>query len=505
MLRLPKFVTKTLSIRLSLMVVSAIAVLLLVSLAVMFYFTRLTLKKEALRNAEQTLEGTIQHIDNILLSIEQATGNIYFSMMPHLHQPDQMYTYARQLVEANPYIAGCAIVFEPYYYKDREYFMAYFHRLPNGELAFSDSPIIQAETFGNCPYTEQIWYTNPMEKGVPGWLDPLKNDATEREAITSFCLPIQDSQGKRVGVLAVDLSIDLLSQIVLAAKPSVNGYSTLLGKNGSFIIHPDTTKLQHQTVFTQTEQAGIDPSVKEAADAMVGGETGYKKFRRDGQNYYVFYKPFERNVVPGRTMEKLGWSVGVIYPENDIFGEYNLLLNYVVTIALIGLALLFMLCRIITHRQLLPLRMLTRATQRIAEGNYDETIPDSHRQDEIGRLQDNFQQMQQSLASHVNELEQLKTTLNRHGKELENAYHQAKEAERMKTAFLHNMTNQMVSPADKIVQDVNTICNPGNKMSQEEANQLANDLQSQGKTIVELLRNLLDIADKGKGKEEAYD
>jgi methyl-accepting chemotaxis protein len=164
-----------------------------------------------------------------------------------------------------------------------------------------------------------------------------------------------------------------------------------------------------------------------------------------------------------------------------------------------------MLCRIITHRQLLPLRMLTRATQRIAEGNYDETIPDSHRQDEIGRLQDNFQQMQHSLASHVNELEQLKTTLNEHGKELENAYQQAKEAERMKTAFLHNMTNQMVSPADNIVQDMNTICNSGNKMSQEEANQLANDLQSQGKTIVELLRNLLDIADTGKGKEEAND
>ena len=52
---------------------------------------------------------------------------------------------------------------------------------------------------------------------------------------------------------------------------------------------------------------------------------------------------------------------------------------------------------------------------------------------------------------------------------------------------------------------MNTICNPGNKMSQEEAKQLANDLQSQGKTIIELLRNLLDIADKGKGKEEAYD
>ena len=51
MLRLPKIQTKTLSTRLSLMVVSAVAVLLLASLAVMFHFSRQAVKQEALKNA----------------------------------------------------------------------------------------------------------------------------------------------------------------------------------------------------------------------------------------------------------------------------------------------------------------------------------------------------------------------------------------------------------------------------------------------------------------------
>ena len=73
MLKMPKLLTRTLSLRLSVMIVSAIALLLLASLGVMLYFSRQALKQEALQNAEQTLEGTVQHIDNILLSVEQAT------------------------------------------------------------------------------------------------------------------------------------------------------------------------------------------------------------------------------------------------------------------------------------------------------------------------------------------------------------------------------------------------------------------------------------------------
>ena len=84
--KMPKLLTKTLSLRLSVIIVGATALLLLASLGVMFYFSRKALKQEALQNAEQTLEGTVQHIDNILLSVEQATGNIYFSLLYHLKE-----------------------------------------------------------------------------------------------------------------------------------------------------------------------------------------------------------------------------------------------------------------------------------------------------------------------------------------------------------------------------------------------------------------------------------
>ena len=471
------------------MVVLAITVLLSAALFVMFLFARKTIKQEALETAGQTLEATVQQIDNVLLSLEQTSGNIYFEVISHLDQPERMPLYTRKLVETNPYITGSAIAFEPYYYKERgQYYLTYVHRAGSGDLRTVDSPIIQASTYGNVPYPEQVWYRQPTEKGTPCWINPTQ-DVDSGEAITSFCLPIYD--GKRiVGVLGVDVSLDLLSDIVLAAKPSPNSYATLLGSDGSYIVHPDSAKRSGQTVFTVSERE-MHPSAKEAAKAMVSGETGYKLFRMGGEDYYVFYKPYKRKEVPGRFTEDPGWSVGIIYPENDILGDYNLLHYVVLGIAIAGLLLLLVLCQIITHHQLKPLGLLTRSAQRIAKGHYDEPIPDARQQDEVGRLQRHFQQMQQSLAAKMAEMNLLTETLRERGETLAGAYEHAKEADRMKTAVLHNMTDQMIVPVNAIAADVEALCHHYKEQNQQESERLADDIQQQGKTVTELLDELL--------------
>ena len=52
-------------------IVGEALLLLVVALGVLAYFSHKALRQEGVRNAEQTLEGTMQHIDNILLSVEQ--------------------------------------------------------------------------------------------------------------------------------------------------------------------------------------------------------------------------------------------------------------------------------------------------------------------------------------------------------------------------------------------------------------------------------------------------
>ena len=439
-------ITHTLSARLSMMVVGAIAMLLLASLIVMLFYSRTVLKKESLQNAEQTLDATVQRIDNILLSVEQATGNVYWKMVSHVHQPELMDTYIHHLKEANPHIMDCHI----------------------------------------------IWDTNTVSD-MPCWTDPQKEDGSRGEAVTSFILPIYDGQQK-VGALAVDVSLTLLSNIILEAKPSTNSYSTLLGRNGSYIIHPDSNKLNHN-VFELAQRDGHH-TVAEAAESMLAGETGYKHVKLQGKNYYVFYKPFERVEVLGRAMTELGWSAGIIYPEEDIFGEYNRLLYTVLVIAVVGLLLLLLLCRSFIHRQLLPLRQLGKSAQRIAEGHYDEPLPDIRLQDEVGRLHRHFQQMQQSLATRMGEMQQLTDTLQERGEVLQAAYEQAQVADRMKTNFLYNMSDQMMSPVSGIVADVTTINDHYGELTEEDINRVVDNIQLKGGKITALLNQLIADSEK---------
>ena len=496
MLQWSKFFTNQLSTRISLKVVSLVAALLAVALFVMLHFSRKAVKEEAILKAEQTLAGTVEHIDEILLSVEQSTGNMYFNMCHYLDNPDMLYVFSRRLVESNPHIAGCAITLEPNYYNDCELFMAYYHRSGTG------SEIVRSKTFGNKPYNQQEWYTEPMKRGTPCWTDPLEDLDSNNEAITTFCLPIYDATRKLIGIVGVDVTISMLSRIVLSAKPSENSYSVLLGTDGSYIIHPDSTKRLNETVYTQLEH-GSDPSVKAAVDAMMAGQKGYKRIKKDGKDCYVFYQPFARNEVTGRYMGDMGWSVGIVYPEEDIFGAYNRLLSYVLLIAIVGILLLALLCQLIIHRRLLPLLFLTKSAHRISNGHYDEPIPDSHQHDEIGQLQNHFQQMQQALAKHVDELEKLNEELKGQGERLRVAYHQAQAADRLKTSFLHNMTNQMLSPVQLISERVNDLWHL-ETMKPEAVDKMADDIQKEGEVITDLLNHLLELSREAMGKEEHH-
>ena len=222
--------------------------------------------------------------------------------------------------------------------------------------------------------------------------------------MVTFSLPFYDKDQK-LNILAIDVSLNLLSKIVLEEKPSPNSICALLNKEGTLLVYPDSTRLNMKLI--SLAEMHDHSSLMEAAEDMLAGETGYKEIILDGNTCYAFYKPFKQTEVTGRAMADLGWSAGIIYPEEDIFGNYNQLLYTVLIIAVVGLGLLLLFCRLFIRHQLLPLRQLGKTAQLIAEGHYDETIPESKNQDEVGRLQNHFHEMQQSLAVHMGELQQL--------------------------------------------------------------------------------------------------
>ena len=457
-------------------------VLLLLTLGVLTYYSHKVLSEEAHRDANLMLDATVQGIDNILLSVEQATGNVYYDVLEHLDDKQRMYTYCRALVENDPNIIGCAIAFKPGYFPDTDLFMAYVHR-----RAFVND-----------------LKSDPMDKGWIGWTDPLTGDDTENVPLVNFCLPLIDKNGERVGVMAVDVSVSQLSKIVLAAKPSENGYSVLIARNGQYIVHPDIAKLENYTVYSLAEE-GNDYGAVEAAEAMLAGKVGEKEFKMYGKEWTVFFKPFVRSEWKGRYNGEgtLGWCVGVVYPNDDIFGMHNILVYFVIGIIIISLGVFFLLCTWIIRLKLKPLRMLNEMAQNVAAGDLEHTVAVTSRDDEIGQLQNRFGKMQQSLRQQIDAIERETEILSQRSEMLKTTFGKTEESDRIKSSFLRYMIKQLEVPALSIDSSVTTLCNNYNKSTKEEVDKQVNNIRIKNEVVIDLLDNITHFSETNEGKEAA--
>ena len=159
------------------------------------------------------------------------------------------------------------------------------------------------------------WYLMPMLLDKPCWTEPYMDydvATNTSEMVTSFCQTIKDHHGQKIGVINTSLSISWLSQTISATKPYPNSYSIMIGRGGTYFVHPDTTKITRQTIYTQTIEKP-DTALEALGHAMQRGEEGMKHMIIDGEDCYVFYKPL------GQT----GCSMAIVCTEKDVFSSFN--------------------------------------------------------------------------------------------------------------------------------------------------------------------------------------
>ena len=116
--------------------------------------------------------------------------------------------------------------------------------------------------------------------------------------------------------------------------------------------------------------------------------------------------------------------------------------------------------------------------------------------------------MQKSLAGKSDELERLTATLTERSKELQKAYGQTKGSDRMKTTFLHYMTNQMTVPSDLIEHSVTKLSNNYETITPAEAEYEVGVIKKQSEIILDLLDHMveaLEIEKEEERKEVAHD
>ena len=384
------YIRRKLSVRVSLWVVMFAAVIFIAALGFLFYQSREAVRQEAISRATQILDKTSLRVEGILNRVEVASNMTEWLVQRHPDRADSMFVYSRGMLLNNPDFYNCSIAFEPYYFKEYgRYFSAYSKYL-------GDTIRTVQGGSDNYQYFFMDWYLMAKLLDKPCWTEPyvdLDVATNTSEMVTSYCQAIKDLQGNMIGVINTSLSLNWLSQTISAVKPYPNSFSIMIGRGGTYFVHPDSTKITRETIFTQTLE-NPDTAITALGYAMQRGEEGMRHAQINGEECYVFYKPL------GHT----GCSMAIVCPESDIFGGFDRLRRTVMAIVLVGLLLmLYFFMRIIT-RELSPLRRLADEAETIASGQFDTQLPDFERTDEIGQLSHSFGNMQQSLVKYIDEL-----------------------------------------------------------------------------------------------------
>jgi len=388
-------IRSSLSTRISLWTVLFAAVVFNISLIVVGILSREAVREEAVRAAGQVLDNTILRTNYILEDVENLADNMEWLIYKDIDNPDAMMEYSRSIVLNNSFLNGCSISFEPYFYPQKgKYFSCYSNN--NGRYVYTTQ-----EGSDNYQYFYLNWYMLPKLLNQPCWTEPYTDQEEGDEATmnmemnVSYCKPLTGNDGSFIGVLSLDISLKWLSETISAVKPYPNAFAFLLGRGGTFLVHPDPEKLFYESIFTESLNGDMDPELVQLGKDMLAWKEGMSTFKIDGKSKScVIYKP----------LLTTGWSLAIVCPESDIFGSYNKLRNILGAGLILGLILMFLVTYNIIHRQLLPLQKLATHAETIASGKFDVELPHMDRTDEIGVLNRAFRFMQVSLISYIDKL-----------------------------------------------------------------------------------------------------
>lgn len=479
-------IRKSFSTKLSLGILLMAVTIFVVSLGVLFTQSRHIIRTEAVGRTNAVLNTTMQHITRNLMTIENAT-NTYSWMIEQQFLPEQILDFTNRIVRFNPHIDGCSISAEPNMFKKYgRYFSAYTVRETD-----TITTVIEEE----YEYFQKIWYKTPHDLNGPCWAvyydDTDSLELTLEGMIASYGKPLYSADSSIVGIISTDLSLLRLSKVMSEVKPYPNSYFMMIDDEGRYFIHPDSTRLFTQTIFTNTEPTK-QYDIIALGHEMTSGKQGQMVVNINEAPCLVCYQP-----VTGTK-----WSLAIVCPDSDVLAGYYRLTYIVVPLLVIGLLIILLLCHRAVTVSIRPLNQLLDKTQAIASGNMEVHIPMSQRLDVIGRLQNSFATMLGALNFHMGSVRYTTEQTQLRNEELERATRLAKEADNQKTTFIQNVSHQIRTPLNIIMGFAQVLSDASNeKLSDEEMKSIIDMMNHNSKHLNRMLQMLFDSSDTGLTEE----
>lgn len=355
----------------------------ILSLGILYWRSNNLIHQEVTDCTHSMLNTTLHRVRTYMGIIETAANSNAWLLEEHF-RPDSMQSVSNRIVRLNDPVISSSVFTVPDMFKD------YGHSFSIYTVNHGDTVTTYCEP--EYDYFDKACYTTPVYSGQACWVDPFVDNTEGKvdhnEAVATYCRPLRQHDGRIVGVVTADLSFSRMARMLSELEhPYPNAYFVLLGGDGRFLIHPDTTRLFRKTIFTDADP-GEDRDIITLGHEMTAGKQGTMHIHFGGELYHVSYQP-----VPGTE-----WSLALACPDSDAMKSFYGLGIVIVALFVLGLLVILVLCNRVVRQTISPIVRLTDITRQIAEGQCHDTIPFSRQQGLFAQLQNTLPRCSSRLA-----------------------------------------------------------------------------------------------------------
>lgn len=384
-------INRSFSARISLYIIGIVSVLFVSAFTIVYVRTANHIKELSIQKAENEIASATTYINREMGYVSKTADVVKEVFRNDSFEHDSLQQIMKNIVKSSEIVMGAGIYFEPDYaqaHKCSEIAYA-LRKKKNAEVTLYKKP-------NDFDYYTRSWYSQPKASQKPMWTNPFMAEMGLGTLICTYSTPILDRQGRFVGVVVLDVTLDWLRLICNNYKTYPNSTAMILDRVGKYIVDTHDDQHTNQSYFEYALSQPDSAIMLENGYAMIEGRAGYSECLVNNEPSYVFYRP----------IESVGWSMALVNYTADIFSDLRLTLQQVATCGALALVLMFVLCIFIIRRISKPIVSFAAAAKEIAHGKFDTALPRIRTKDEMRQLYNSFVYLRKELERYIASLSQ---------------------------------------------------------------------------------------------------
>ena len=452
--------------------ISIVILAIMLVVTALFTFTAAIRTNSILDNdSEQIIQETADYYCNIIddnfRSAEQSVGSIYNYAIKRaetynefLEDAEQRDRYTSDISELSKSIAentrGAMAVYLRYNPDDYGASNGFWYTIDLEDGSWKYSTPTDMSLYDKDDVEHVGWYYIPVVQRKPIWMNPYFNKNLGVEMI-SYIIPYYYN-GYTVGVIGMDIDMDLLREEVSKITVYESGKAFLMTGDGNIIYHEDYRTGAVFDELDETDKEYFNHVLESDPDSvnMWSSKTGepQKLILKNLRNGMIF---------------------GIYAPLDEIQEPQNRLLFQLIVIAAAILLLAILVSALWVRTIIGPLKRMTEVAEHYADGDFDEEMSVNSK-DEVGILSRSLQSMSTSLKEQI---------------EIAN------NANKAKSEFLANMSHEIRTPINTVLGMNEMILR---RTDDPDILDYSSNIQASGRTLLSLINSILDFSKIEDGK-----